>query len=197
MKGKKICPECSTIVAARASSCLCGHSFFEKKTPPPKSAPQSAGRGRKQCPSCKVFCGVRVQKCNCGYEFVSISTAIAKVPKLSSEGGFKRVILGNISERKDSFFNPLRMLVAPNVSIDIGLQVSRVITPNGVCPVPLKDFSEDGILKWAATTFNVFKERNHGANLSIEALEYFSRQFTQGDFVLKTRVSEVLMRHSI
>lgn len=79
-RGKKKCPKCNTVQAARSSKCTneeCNHIFYEAKTEVKKEPTifKEAGRGRKECPECNNYVGARSEICpSCSFDFKTTPT---------------------------------------------------------------------------------------------------------------------------
>lgn len=69
-RGKKVCPNCSTVTGPRAFTCgNCNYNFFPDKESKVKYVPQGLTRGQKKCPSCDEVNAARQIQCKCGFHF--------------------------------------------------------------------------------------------------------------------------------
>ncbi len=188
MKGKKTCPNCNSIIPARADSCSCGFNFYENKNEPEnKEHVQEAVKGRKQCPQCSKFNGVRTAKCECGHDFTMLP---AKAPKFVPKKFYVNTSAEDIiPEPQKQEGEKYSFLTGTIEGRKIG---SRVLVPSGVCPSLIKDFSDEGIMSWAKSVFNEYYNTKQGACLTKEAIFYFARQSIKNDDLKNQKVNEVL-----
>ena len=189
MKGKKLCSNCNTVLAARSSQCTCGFKFYDKKLAVEKKEPvQAAGKGRKQCPKCSKFNGVRTHICECGHDF-TIAPCVA--PKFN--GPIKLYANYDKEPIQPAYAQEVYGFVPETIKgVNIG---SPVLVPAGICPHVIKDYTEEGITKWAKSVFDAYYNSKQKASLTAQALSYFAKQSTKNDEDKQTLVNKVLFQN--
>lgn len=129
---------------------------------------KSGQRGYKACSGCGELTGVRTAICpKCGFDF-----------KKKIEPVSEPVNRTKLNDKPSHSYNttPTFLFKRKDPVPDSVLNCT-LLTPAGPCPVKLTDFSVEGIEDWARKVLQTLFVSPRHKDISVDALEYWSRYF--------------------